>query len=104
VDSPEWKNLQEFSTFLIKAIADYKTALKIWRDKIEYSSLAKKHESELDRLQQLCWFRASIWIQKAETLLDPNKVENALAEHPDDKVLEEDLDAKADKILLDKWP
>ena len=96
VELPDGKNLAEFSLLLSKAIQDYKLALNIWHDKIEYSSLYEGRDVEL--LQQLCWVQAGERIKLAESLLDVENTEKALetiAALPEN---EKDLDAEWKKI------
>jgi flagellar biosynthesis GTPase FlhF len=79
VESEEGRKLQEFSELLVKAMDDYKLALDIWGKKIQYSSLYGDR-ADVEDLQQKCWSQASLRIRLAERMLDPAKVETALAD------------------------
>jgi hypothetical protein len=114
VESPEGKNIPEYSLLLKKSIADYKSALDVWRSKLDYTpssaSSAQKYINNkvgLDILQQHCWSRAGMWLELAESLLSGKDVEKNLEEV--EKILEKnandkdaDFDANLNKILLNK--
>lgn len=102
IESPNGKSLPELTVLLTKAIADYKSALDVWRSKIEFPSLASAHEHELETLQQLCWRRAGIRLRLAESLLDPEKTTKTLEMIAGDQERAEDFDAELNRILLRK--
>jgi chemotaxis protein histidine kinase CheA len=103
VESPEGKALPDFSDLLVKAVADYKSALNVWQDKINYPSLASgATRLELDVLMQRCWQRAGKRTQMAEALLDPELTENTLETIAQVQGDEEDFDEKRHSILLGK--
>jgi hypothetical protein len=91
IESPDGKSLREFSMLLTKAAADYKLALDIWHNKIEFPSL---YGLDAETLQQRCWTQAGKWIKSAESLLDADNTEEALEAVAALPANDEDLDAE----------
>ncbi len=100
IESPDGKKVPEFSMLLAKAMADYKSALDIWKWKIEFHTLYGGR-ADVEALHQRCWERAGKWIKLAEALLDADKTENALKEVAALPGNDEDLDA-AWKAIQDR--
>jgi hypothetical protein len=100
IESADGKKLSDFTMLLTRAIADYKLALEIWRDKIRYSSLYEKR-SDVDVLQQACWMQADACIELAEGLLDGDDKAKALEIVASSLSKAKDLDAEWKQI---KWP
>ncbi len=92
VESPEGKSLPAFSLLLTKAARDYKLALDIWQNKIQFDWLYA-HRADVETLQQTCWIRASKWIRMADSLLDAEQTENVLKTVAAVPGNEEDFDA-----------
>jgi hypothetical protein len=100
-ESADGKKIPEFGALLTKSIVDYKLAMEIWQNKIEFPNLYGSKscvEKEVDVLQQLCWSRAGQWIELAESLLDSDKTELKLQEVVEFLAKEEDLDARWKEI------
>ncbi len=98
-ESPEGKAIPDFSMMLANAIADYKSALKAWHDKIEYPALYGPRIVDLSVLMQRCWSRAGRRISLAEALLDAEKTEKTLETIAKDQENDEDFDATMRSML-----
>jgi hypothetical protein len=101
IESSEGKKLPDFAMLLTKAIADYKLALDIWRDKIKFPTLYEKKQSDVDALQQLCWVQADACIELAESLLESDDKVKAMEVVAEALSKAADLDAKWAKIQND---
>jgi hypothetical protein len=77
IESPDGKRLQEFSSLLAKAMDEYRLALEIWNDKIQYPRLYGER-SDVDALQQVCWMKAGERLELAESLLDETQIATTL--------------------------
>ena len=100
IESPDGKKVPEFSMLLAKAMADYKSALDIWKWKIEFHTLYGGR-ADVEAVHKRCWERAGKWIKLAEGILDADKTENALKEVAALPGNDEDLDA-AWKAIQDR--
>jgi hypothetical protein len=76
LDSPEGKELWEFSRVLSKGVACYKKALADWNEKFEVNE--PNLGIALDMSIQWEWRDASYEIELGKKLLDPNSCESAL--------------------------
>ena len=97
IESPDGKKLQEFSVLLAKAAKDYKLALNVWQNKIQWPTLYGDR-ADVEAIQQTCWMQAGKYIELAESLLDAEKTAKALERVASLSTSEEDLDAAWKKI------
>ena len=95
IESREGKTLAEFSHLLAHAMADYKLALDIWQDRVQWEHLRR---AELEVLQQRCWTRAGKWIKLAESLLDAEQLDNTLRDAATALQNADDFQAEQKKI------
>jgi chemotaxis protein histidine kinase CheA len=77
-ESDDGKKFREFSASLVLAIEDYKLALDAWNSELQYPSVYRHSEDDINDLRQKCWSQASKYIGLAEALLNQEKAESAL--------------------------
>ena len=97
VESPDGKTIPEFCVLLTKAVRDYKLALDIWQNKIQWPTLYGDR-TDVEVLMQACWMRAGKYIKLTESLLDAEQTKKALETIASLSDKEEDFDAEWKKI------
>ncbi len=75
-DSPEGKQLKEFSELLVTIVDKYRLALDVWKDKFDS---VKSDEVFSEILLQECWRAAGVRLKVAEGLLGGDQLETHLS-------------------------